>query len=161
MYMHAHSNTRIVHIRVRTSTHQHMIQHTLRRNHAGMAPVVIGEGELPAGAEYAAYLPGTHLMMVIIFACVSMIASRCGGGCGSCCRIGTWIFLSWAFVCSLVSPLLYVVETREDEVHFITSKDGWRINLARYRAAGSIVGERKQSITVCDVCVGICDCVCV
>jgi len=113
-----------------------------------MAPVVIGEGELPAGAEYAAYLPGTHLMMVIIFACVSMMASRCGGGCGSCCRIGTWIFLSWAFVCSLVSPLLYVVETREDEVHFITSKDGWRINLARYRAAGSIVGERKQSTTV-------------
>lgn len=73
---------------------------------------------------------------------------RCGTGrCGSCCRMGTWIFLSWAFLCSFISPLIYVVDTREDEVHFVTSKDGWRISLARYRAAGSVVGSRKQSTT--------------
>ena len=46
-----------------------------------------------------------------------------------------------------MSPILYVVDTREDEVHFIKAKDGWRITLSRYRAAGSMVGERKQSTT--------------
>jgi len=61
--------------------------------------------------------------------------------------MGTWIFLSWAFLCSFISPLIYVVDTREDEVHFVKSKDGWRISLARYRAAGSVVGSRKQSTT--------------
>ena len=75
------------------------------------------------------------------------IPIRCGGRCGSCCRMGTWIFLSWALLCSFISPLIYVVDTREDEVHFVTSKDGWRISLARYRAAGSVVGSRKQSTT--------------
>lgn len=105
------------------------------------------EGELPAGAEYPARLPGTHLVVLLIFALVSLIALRCGGRCGSCCRMGTWIFLSWAFLCSFISPLIYVVDTREDEVHFVKSKDGWRISLARYRAAGSVVGSRKQSTT--------------
>jgi hypothetical protein len=34
------------------------------------------EGELPAGAEYPARLPGTHLVVLLIFALVSLIALR-------------------------------------------------------------------------------------
>ena len=105
-------------------------------------------GELPPGAEYPATLPGTHLLVVLIFGLASSIAWRCGNGrCGACCRAGTLFFLIWALACSFISPLLYVVTTREDEVHFVTSQDGWRITLNRYRAAGSVVGSRKQSTT--------------
>jgi pimeloyl-ACP methyl ester carboxylesterase len=109
---------------------------------------VVDDGELPPGAQYAARLPGTHLLVVMILAVIATCALRCGrGGCGSCCRTATWSVLVWIFACSFISPLIYVVTTREDEVHFVTSKDGWRINLARYRAAGSNVGSRKQSKT--------------
>ena len=78
---------------------------------------------------------------------VRALAPSHAAGCIADCWCWGRIFLSWALVCSFMSPILYVVDTREDEVHFIKAKDGWRITLSRYRAAGSMVGERKQSTT--------------
>ena len=38
----------------------------------------------------------------------------------------------WAFFCNA----LYGLESRENEVHFVTTPDGWRIALSRYRQQG-------------------------
>jgi hypothetical protein len=53
------------------------------------------------------------------------------------CR-GAWIvFFLWAILAPYLAPVLFPLETQEDEVHFFTTADGARINLSRYRAANS------------------------
>jgi alpha-beta hydrolase superfamily lysophospholipase len=50
----------------------------------------------------------------------------------------------WTAVWALFWRAFYHAETREDEVHFVTTSDGWRLAMARYRPKG----ERRSRFPV-------------
>ncbi|EKX52547.1 hypothetical protein GUITHDRAFT_150582 [Guillardia theta CCMP2712] len=89
-------------------------------------------------------LPGTHFTVILILSScfIPILRSK-----NVLVRIFASLVFVWAFICPFLTPLVIPLHTQEDEVHFISCPDGWRINLARYRPVGSYAGERKQSTT--------------
>jgi hypothetical protein len=55
------------------------------------------------------------------------------------------VILFWLLLCPYLAPVLYHIESQEDEVHFFSTADGARINLSRYRSHNS-TGNRNPQI---------------
>mmetsp|Transcript_36714 Transcript_36714/g.88757 ORF Transcript_36714/g.88757 Transcript_36714/m.88757 type:complete len:260 (-) Transcript_36714:2-781(-) len=90
-------------------------------------------------------LPGTHLLVAILLLSIHLTVTSCTRK--THYRALWYLILCWLVFCPYLAPLLYPTETQEDQVHFFTTADGARINLARYSAYNATLGERKQSFT--------------
>ena len=54
------------------------------------------------------------------------------------------VILLWLLLCPYLAPVLYPIESQEDEVHFFSTADGARINLSRYRSHNSTGHQNPQ-----------------